>query len=381
VYNWEWLDEVVNDALAQGVQPWIETSYGNPIYPDGGGTGLGAGLPNSPEALTGWDKWVRALVARYKDRVHEWEVWNEPDGGHGEKANAYAELYLRTAAIIRAEQPQARIYALALASPSKTEFAETLLKLAKERGQLDLIDAITIHGYPENPDATTGVDRMRELAAGYSPKIVIRQGETGAPSDKTVGALRQYSWTETTQAKWDLRRMLAHHGKDVPFNLFTLCELKYSQARMSGFNRKGLLRCNDDLTVIGPKQAYFAAQRVFSIFEDSLARIPDLKFTASTDKSLAVFGYRKKDSGALVLTVWFNGLPVSDSNETKPVDLTFNGASFTEPVYADLLTGKVYAIPRERWSCDNGLATFRQTPIYDSPVLISERAALPLAKK
>jgi hypothetical protein len=31
VYDFAWLDEVVNDALAQGVQPWLEVSYGN--YP------------------------------------------------------------------------------------------------------------------------------------------------------------------------------------------------------------------------------------------------------------------------------------------------------------------------------------------------------------
>lgn len=52
VYDWAWLDAIVDDALAQGVQPWLETSYGNTIYPQGGGTGLGGGFPKSAEALT-----------------------------------------------------------------------------------------------------------------------------------------------------------------------------------------------------------------------------------------------------------------------------------------------------------------------------------------
>ena len=104
----------------------------------------------------------------------------------------------------------------------------------------------------------------------------MRQGETGAPSKYQENfALSKIPWSENTQAKWDLRRMLAHHGKDVPFNLFTLCELKYAQPKMTGFNRKGLLRCNDDKTVAGPKLAYFAAQRVFSIFDDTLERFRD----------------------------------------------------------------------------------------------------------
>ncbi len=366
VYDWSWLDECINDALAQGVQPWVETSYGNPIYPDGGGTGLGAGLPKSPEALQAWDNWVRALARRYKDRVYEWEIWNEPDGGHGITAKAFAEFHLRTAAIIRAEQPKARIYALALANTARSDFAETLLKLARERGQLNLIDAITIHGYPSNPDNTRPVDRFRELVTRYSPNIEIRQGETGAPSGETVGALRQFQWTELKQAKWDLRRMLAHHGKDVPFNLFTLCDLKYSQPKMTGFNRKGLLQCNDDQTVARPKLAYFAAQRVFSMFDDTLERIHDFQFTTTTKESLAVFAYRKKDSGAPLVTVWLNGAPPTDSNAKKQIEIAFSSLRFQEPVYADLLTGDVYALS----------SSFQKILIYDSPVVIAEKTAL-----
>jgi hypothetical protein len=370
----------VDDARAQGVQPWLELSYGNPLYPDGGGTGLGAGLPKSPEALAAWDRWVQAIVARYKDRVHEWEIWNEPDGGHGITAEAFAEFHLRTATIVRAEQPAAKIYALALAGTGSTAFAEPLLQLAQQRGRLDLVDAITIHGYPKNPDQTT-VERFRQLAARYSPKIEIRQGETGAPSGPTVGALRDVPWTELKQAKWDLRRMLTHHGQDVPFNLFTLCELKYAQPRMTGFNRKGLLRCNEDQTVAGPKLAYFAAQRVFSLFDDALVRVRDFPFATPSDEPLAVFGYRQKDSGALVVTAWLNGAPPGDSNATTPVDLTFDAAGLTSPVYADLVTGLVYEIPRERWSVEGDRVTFRQLPLYDSPVLIADRAALLLDAK
>lgn len=376
VYSWEWLDEVVNDARAQGVQPWLETSYGNPIYPDGGGTGLGGGLPTSPEALQAWDAWVKAIVNRYKDRVNEWEVWNEPDGGHGITAEGFAKFYLRTAAIIRREQPAARIYAFGLANSGKTVFVEAMLNLAKETGQLGLVDAITIHGYPKNPDDARSIEHFRELVARYSPNITIRQGETGAPSGETVGALRDVPWTEQKQAKWDLRRMLVHRGKDAPFNLFTLCELKYAQKNMSGFNRKGLLRCNDDQTVAGAKPAYYAAQRVFAIFDDALPRVPDFKFEAATEEKLAVHAYRKQGTEALVVATWLYGAPPLDSNQITPVDLTFQAARFTAPVYADLLTGLVYEIPKEQWAMKDGAACFKQIPVYDSPIIIAEKSAL-----
>ncbi|MEJ1973421.1 MAG: hypothetical protein WDM96_13450 [Lacunisphaera sp.] len=57
VYDWSWLDPIVDDAVAQGVHPWLEFSYGNPLYPGGGDTGLGGGFPSSPEALAAWDRW------------------------------------------------------------------------------------------------------------------------------------------------------------------------------------------------------------------------------------------------------------------------------------------------------------------------------------
>lgn len=71
VYDWTWLDSIINDAAKQGLRPWLQTSYGNPIYKGGGGIQLSAGVPTSPEALAAWDRWVEALVNRYKNSVAE----------------------------------------------------------------------------------------------------------------------------------------------------------------------------------------------------------------------------------------------------------------------------------------------------------------------
>src|SRR5690606_740708 len=63
-YNFTWLDEIIDDALSRGVRPWVEFSYGNPIYEGGGEPKLGGALPTSEEALKAWDAWVTALVTR-----------------------------------------------------------------------------------------------------------------------------------------------------------------------------------------------------------------------------------------------------------------------------------------------------------------------------
>ena len=332
VYDFAWLDEVVNDAVAQGVQPWLEVSYGNKLYPDGGGTGLGGALPKSPQALTAWDNWVRAVVRRYQDRVNEWEVWNEPDLGPS-PAEEYAEFFIRTAEVIRAEQPKARIYALALAH--KVPYAESFLARVHQHGKLAFIDAITVHSYPYNPDDTRNIDQLRAIIARHDHPIAVRQGETGATSKFQENfALKKLPMTETIQTKWNLRRMLAHHGKDVPFNLFTMIDLHYRWGGKLDMNYKGLLASREDQTVAYAKPAYFAAQNVFSIFDDSLVRATNFTCTASVTNGIAAFAYASR-TGDQVVTLWFKGAMPSDSNAKTLVDFTVHGSRFTAPVYAE----------------------------------------------
>jgi hypothetical protein len=388
VYSFEWLDAIVDDARVQGVQPWLEFNYGNPVYPDGGDTGLGGGFPTSPEALAAWDRWVRALVTRFRDRVHEWEVWNEPDINNRGTApvDQYVDLYLRTAAIVRELQPAGKLYALALAH--EAGYAERFLDAMKARGRLDLIDAITIHGYPRNPDDTSLTDRLRGyLRQTIGRDIPIRQGETGATSRFQENfALRHIAWTENLQAKWNLRRLLAHRAKDVPMNLFTLSDMHYRQGNNTSgnpdgvlrMNYKGLVGTNPDQTVSHVKIAYGAAQAVFTVFDDSLGRIADFPFSTTSLRGVALTGYARAD-GAQVAAYWFHDAPPAESNGVTLADFNLPKGRFTEPVLVDLRSGTVFALPRDRWSQDDRGAAFRRLPVYDSPLLIAERRAIPLA--
>ena len=72
VYDFAWLDRIVDDAMGLGLHCLLETDYGNPIYEGGGGYDLGSGFPKSEIALKAWDAWVAALVEHFKDRVQDW---------------------------------------------------------------------------------------------------------------------------------------------------------------------------------------------------------------------------------------------------------------------------------------------------------------------
>lgn len=385
-YSWEWLDAIVNDAVAQGVRPWLEFNYGNTIYPGGGDTGLGGGFPSSPEALAAWDKWARALVERYKDRVVEWEVWNEPDINRRGTAtvDAYIDLFVRTASMVRELQPKGKIWALGLAGSA--DYTDKFLAGLQARGKLDLVDAITYHGYPRNPDDTTLTDTLRKIVAKHGRRVELRQGETGAPSKYQESfALSKISWTENLQAKWDLRRLLAHRAKDVPMNLFTISDMHYTQASnqvgpdgVLRMNYKGLLGTNPDQTISHVKPAYYAAQTVFTIFDGSLERVTSYPFKATALRGLSVSGYRQAGGEAQVAAFWFSDAPPAEANGVTRADLTLAQGKFKEPMLVDVRTGTAYTVPRDRWSQTSAGAEFRALPMYDSPMLIAEKSILRL---
>ena len=68
----------------------------------------------------------------------------------------------------------------------------------------------------------------------------------------------------------------------------------------------------------------------------------------------------------------------SDSFTTRPMVFDYKGAPFEEPVWVDLLTGRVYAFPKEDMLVHSAGVTFVNVPVYDSPCVLTERAALNL---
>ena len=65
--------------------------------------------------MKAWLKFVETIVARYQDKVHEWEIWNEPNLGENRtNYDAYASLLSHTVETIRRVQPDAVIIGMGL---------------------------------------------------------------------------------------------------------------------------------------------------------------------------------------------------------------------------------------------------------------------------
>ncbi len=184
VYDFGWLDRIVDDARRRNLNILLETDYGNPAYPGGGGFDLAGGFPTSAEALTAWDNWVKAMAEHYCGRVRDWAMWNEPDLVKERTAEEIVDFNIRTARIIKTVIPDARIAGLSLVRAS--DKFEEYIKLFAERGALEMFTWMIYHGYTYNPDeAYDRGNRLKNILARYTNKVKIRQGENGCPSEQT----------------------------------------------------------------------------------------------------------------------------------------------------------------------------------------------------
>lgn len=375
VYDFAWLDKIIDDCRSRGIQPWVNTVYGNPIYKGGGDIQSSSKLPQTEEAKKAWDDYIRNLITHFRDRVFEWEIWNEINhsGFRSSSPEEYAEFYIRTAEIIRKLQPEGKIIALALAG-SDLKFTKSFFDYLKGKGKIQLIDQVSYHGYPTNPD--TGFeksDELTDLIHSYNNKILVYQGETGCPSSLgSSGALSGYPYTELSQAKWDLRRTLAHIGRGIKFSLFTLSEFNYPGNKL---NTKGKLKIDGNLAIIRVKPSYYGYQNLTSVFDSTVVAQYPNNCKIESDSVASVYAFENKKGELAIVSYWNSGKIPNESLSVEKAVLQIPGNAFKWPVLVDLRTGIVYEVPKSAITRQTGRIQY-QLPVYDSPLLVCSRKFL-----
>jgi len=370
VYDFAWLDECIYGLDEQSVKPWVCLCYGNPIYKSTIQLGSTlAPIVHSDEAMAAWLKYVEATLTRYKGVVNEWEIWNEPFG----QGKDYAIMVLATAELIKRIQPDAVILVTAIRDDDRT----VLLEALKTAGKLELVDYWIYHPYTRNPDTTyASVEKMKQQLAAYRSKYKVYQGEVGCPSIlEWTHALAQYPWTEYSQAKWDLRRMAGDRVRSIPSNIFTIINLKYPNMLQSF----GLIRSNLLHEFIYKRPAYYAVQHMMSFFDDAVRPVGILKIESESPREITVARFDK--AGTSVALLWYSDQIPSDDLAWERVDLTVKGVTFDDPIYVEMITGKVFELDRSAWKSEGGNTTFTQLPVWDSPMMLAERAQVKLRKE
>jgi len=366
-YEFAWLDHHVNGLKEQGVRPWICLCYGNPIY--GSTINLGSGLAplvRSEEAMAAWLKYVEATVTRYRASVNEWEIWNEPFG----QGKDYSVLVLKTAGLIKRIQPDAVILATAITDDDR----KTVLEALKAENKLELVDFWAYHPYAPNPDTSySWVEKSQKELAAYSPKYRLYQGEVGCPSIlEWTHALADYPWTEYSQAKWNLRRMAGDRVRNIPSNVFTMIDLKYTNMQQSF----GLIRSNLLLQFVYRRPSFYGVQHMMSFFDDAVKATGLLGYESDTKRKLTVAGFEKADTP--VVLIWASDRVPSDELAWDKVSLTIKGVAFKDPVYVEMITGKVFDLDKSAWVSEGGNTKLTLLPVWDSPMMLAERAQVGL---
>ena len=153
--------------------------------------------------------------------------------------------------------------------------------------------------------------------------------------------------------------------------------------------------CLEELAKTGDVDA---VQNVAGLFDAQTVPDASVGFT-NTDITVAYTSYRKTASDGRaypLVAFWTQGhmAPKEDWVRVKPSDLVldrpgdsfatrptvfdFPGSALADPVWVDLLTGRVYALPKDRMLVHSAGVTFVDVPVYDSPCVLTERAALSL---
>jgi hypothetical protein len=364
VYDFGWLDEVVDNLLKVGVQPWFNLGYGNPLYtPKADATAVGWIPIFTEEETQAWLAYAEKITARFKDRVKHWEIWNEPNikgfwkPGEPDAAK-YVEFVEKTAPVIRANVPGAVIIGIGLAGTS-AGYPRACL----ERGLGKHIDKLAYHPYRPMPERgyDEDVEALRKiLKENGAEHVRLWQGENGCPSRKgSAGALSQFEWNEARQAKWVLRRILSDLRLEIELtSYFLIVDLIGYRGKV---NIKGLLR-GEDYT---PKPAYFAYQNLCALFDSETTRYRMKPFKVEGAGESKVFAAGFKRHGK-PLAAWWASEDLTRDVPAKPVKIVIGDhdkAKMPKPELLDPLTGQRYAV-----------ASFDALPLADYPLILADES-------
>lgn len=382
-YDFSWLDPQLRETAAMGIEPWVCLSYGNPVYGSEFDLGMKvAPVTDNAESFAAWLNYCRACVMRYRDVVKFWEIWNEPFG----QSAAYSKMVLETARAIKEIDPEAEVAVTAISL--KQHDHEAVLETLKAAKALDLVDVFIYHPYHPNPDASYAamMEPVEKIVKSYRGDYEVMQGEVGCPAQLEFGhALSDYQWTECSQVKWNLRRWAGDAVRNLKSNAFTMMDLRYPFMLQSF----GMIRTTLDQKFVYRRPSYHAAANMFSFFDRDVKGVgfADCDFEivrranppAAEARDVSVAKFRKGADD--VILVWYSNRTPDESMAFDTVRLNVRGVNFRDPVFVDLITGRVYGIETRDFVFEEGEMRFTALPMRDVPGLVADRHVIPLVPR
>ncbi len=203
-FEWEFFDTVVAKAIEEDMQilgVLGYTSLWNATINPGNGEGVNPYIGEfyPPFDYEIWGNSIYQIVSHYKDDVHYWEVWNEPDTGVGTpyfghwqgSSQEYAQLLATAYNAIKRADPTAKVILGSLSNPlhsgtksnSNPTFLDEILT-DETYPAANYFDIIGIHFYDDPENLRARINEITTtLAATNTSNHPIWITEISYPSD------------------------------------------------------------------------------------------------------------------------------------------------------------------------------------------------------
>jgi len=410
VYDFSWLDDIVDNLRCRGLEPWLDLCYGNALYTELAKPVFGAvGCPPimSEGEMQAWLNYVDATVRHFSGRITLYEIWNEPDGvfswRHEEddykvnvhdnvrNAREYGIFATETAKVIKAADANARVAAGSIAHLENLRYVNDILAT----GLYKYIDAITFHIYSSfDGERQQAIESLRNLVDIYDPNIALIQGEAGAQTRSDGnGAMKRFSWTREKQLKYLLRTLICDLWCGVEFTSYfsTMDMIEALKGRIADtasyldYGYFGVLSAEFDekghsTGEYSQKPSYYALSTLANLMQGDAVRydlpwvreyLPSRRVNGvdCQDSTVKVYGFKLHD-GRTALCYW-NCVPLLTHTYEGTLSMSVYGQDNSRIRIVDLATGKTYKLPEEMLEdLDNGGIGLRNIPLTDTPLAI-----------
>lgn len=409
VYDFSWLDEIVDNLVSRGLEPWICLCYGNPIYTDLAKPVFGAvGCPpiSTEKERSAWIRYAQATAEHFKGRVALYEVWNEPDLAYSwrhceneefnedvqlKNAVEYGNFACETAQAVKRGDSDAKVIGFAIANPRNLAYVDTVMST----GLYKHIDYVSFHVYScRDNDRPEFIKNLANLVKSYNPSIRLVQGEGGAQSRSDGnGAMKGYAWSEEKQRKYLLRTLICDLFMGLEFTSYfsTMDMIEALRGRIGDkasyldYGYFGVLGAEFDDNGISTgeyreKPSYYALATLAAFFAgDTQAEniifkplcLPSKRVAGNDcgDPTLRFYPFKLGD-GSKAICYW-NGTEMLTHTYEGTVSLEVIGEKTDNISLVDLRDGSIYHLTEEMVEkLGESRVKLKNIPVTDVPLAI-----------